>query len=152
MEFEKVVIENGVGGEAAEEVEAEALSFEDQMAMECEKYENCEAVDVSGVFWVFVDLVNDIGTSDDLKETDAYAFMGEYRCHPLKIRKAVLLGVDDEGPEDFIHFEHINALFYGARTFLRRHRKVSLAQRVDACIQKMAEHVEMEQAMSSMEL
>lgn len=129
------------------------LSFEEQMALECSMHENVDAVDVSGVFWVFVDLVNDIGTSDELKETDAFAFMGEYRCHPLKISKSVLLGIDDAaGAEDFIHFDHVNTLFYGARTFLRRHRKVSLAQRVDSCIQKMCEQIEMEQSMSDMSM
>ena len=140
--------------EEVEGVEEHALTFEEQMALECSMYEDKDAVDVSDVFWVFVDLVNELGTSDDLKETDAFAFMGEYRCHPLKIRKSVLLFLDDVGgdAEDYIHFEHINTLFYGARTFLRRHRKVSLAQRVDSCIQKMCEQIEMEQAFADISM
>jgi hypothetical protein len=140
--------------EEVEGVEEHALTFEEQMALECSMYEHKDAMDVSDVFWVFVDLVNELGTSDDLKETDAFAFMGEYRCHPLKIRKSVLLFLDDAGgdAEDYIHFEHINTLFYGARTFLRRHRKVSLAQRVDSCIQKMCEQIEMEQAFADISM
>jgi hypothetical protein len=132
----------------------EVLSFEEQMALECAAHENKEAVDMSDVFWVFVDLINTLGTSDDMKETDAYAFLGEHRCHPLKIRKAVVFCVDDAGSDDvddYIHFEHINALFYGVRNFLRRHRRVTLAQRVDDCIQKMCQQIEMEQAFESME-
>lgn len=139
-----------------EEDHASELTFEEQMALECSMYEDKDAVDVSDVFWVFVDLVNDIGTSDELKETDAFVFMGEYRCHPLKIKSSTLLGLDDDddngGADDFIHFDHLNTMFYGARTFLRRHRKVSLAQRVDACIQKMCAQIEMEKAMSDMSM
>ena len=39
-----------------------------------------------------------------------------------------------------------------AQVFTAAPEGVIGSQRVDACIQKMAEHVEMEQAMSSMEL
>lgn len=103
-----------------------------------------EPTDVSHAFWGFVEYVLANEISDDIHSMASYKILQQCSEHPMCIRMSAVLMVEPtEGVNDFVHFEDINALFYGIRRILQRHRKATLALRVDACIRKMVDHVEL---------
>ncbi len=112
--------------------------------------EEAECVDVSEHFWPFVEIVISTNGSDDLRMHESYLFFGDLIEVSVKIRANVLLQSDDVEGE--YTFEDFNKLFYNARTILRRHRKIALAQKLQQAIDIMCVQIEMEENMADLTL
>lgn len=118
------------------------------MEFEVDLSEIC--VDVSEHFWSFVEVVISTNGSDDLRTHESYLFFGDLIEVAVKIRADVLL--QEDGVEGEYTFDDFNRLFYNTRTILRRHRKITLAQKVQQAIDIMCLQVEMEVSMAELSL
>lgn len=110
-----------------------------------------EFVDVSDHFWSFVDLVIFTNGTDDVRTNESYLFFGKLLEVGVRIRADVLLQQEDVADGEY-SFENFNMLFYNARTILRRHRKITLAQKLQQAIDIMCLQIEMDESMAELSL
>jgi hypothetical protein len=107
-------------------------------------------VDVSEHFWPFVEVMISTNGSDDVRMHESYAFFRELIEMAVKIRADVLL--QDDTVEGEYTFEDFNKMFYNGRTILRRHRKITLAQKLQQAIDIMCLQIEMDESMADLSL
>lgn len=108
-------------------------------------------VDVSEHFWPFVDAVIQTDGADELRTHGSYEFFGGILELSVSIRSDVLLQTDLKDQAIYT-FENFNVLFYNARTILRRHHKIGLAQKVQKALDIMCLQIEMEESMAELSL
>ena len=110
-------------------------------------------VDVSEHFWPFVDAVIQTDGADELRTHNSYEFFGGILELSVSIRGDVLLQTGLEVRTSNVYtFENFNVLFYNARTILRRHHKIGLAQKVQKALDIMCLQIEMEESMAELSL
>ncbi len=121
--------------------------FEEETA----QFANNEPVDVSDYFWSFVELLILTNGSDDLRDSPEYEFFGTYRCHPMKIRKCVLVPTSTD-LLTFYTFDHINDLMYNAKRILKQNNCVSKLYTLQRAIKVMCDTIELDQSLNELSL
>lgn len=105
-------------------------------------------IDISDHFWSFIDLVIQTNGSDDVRVSESYVFLADVKDRTLAIRGEVLL--QDASETGVYTFEDFNKLMYNCRTVLRRHRKVSLAQKVQQALDIICTQITIEEELADM--
>lgn len=107
-------------------------------------------IDISDHFWPFIDLLIETNGSDEIRTSASYEFFGDVKDMCMTIRGDVLL--QDPSVTGVYTFEDFNKLMYNCRTVLRRHRKISLAQKVQQALDIMCIQIEMEEDLAGLSL
>lgn len=107
-------------------------------------------IDISDHFWPFIDLLINTNGSDDIRTSASYEFFGDIKDMNMSIRADVLL--QDPSTTGVYTFEDFNKLMYNCRTVLRRHRKISLAQKVQQALDIMCTQITLEEELADMSL